>query len=143
MVCPRSDVSSQSTRRRGHIGCCRLICITLLAFSLFLIGVAVGLLIGKLVFDKDDDKNGGQISSTNWGGMVTQDGVQKPVLEAIVDMMKTENIKENLRYVCARVCVLCVCARALGMGDIDILAYNYCEASISRLSRLLNLLYSY
>ena len=26
----------------------------------------------------------------------------------------------------------------LGMGDIDILAYDYCEASISRLSRLLN-----
>ena len=27
---------------------------------------------------------------------------------------------------------------SVGMGDIDILAYNYCEASISRLSRLLN-----
>ena len=26
----------------------------------------------------------------------------------------------------------------LGMGDIDILAYDYCEASISRLSQLLN-----
>ena len=26
----------------------------------------------------------------------------------------------------------------VGMGDIDILAYDYCEASISRLSRLLN-----
>ena len=49
------------------------------------------------MFDKDDDKNGRQTSSTNWGGMVTQDGVQKPVLEAIVDMMKAENIKENLR----------------------------------------------
>ena len=29
----------------------------------------------------------------------------------------------------------------VGMGDIDILACDYCEASISRLSRLLNLLY--
>ena len=93
-----SDVASQNKRRRSHIGpCCRLACITLLAFSLFFIGVAVGLLIGKLVFDKDDDKNGGQTSSTNWGGMVTQDGIQKPVLEAIVDMMKAENIEENLR----------------------------------------------
>ena len=26
----------------------------------------------------------------------------------------------------------------IGMGDIDILAYDYCEASISRLSQLLN-----
>ena len=31
-----------------------------------------------------------------------------------------------------------LCLSQLGMGDIDILAYNYCEASISRLSRLLN-----
>ena len=29
----------------------------------------------------------------------------------------------------------------VGMGDIDILAYDYCEANISRLSRLLNLLF--
>ena len=46
------------------------------------------------MFDKEDDKNA---SLANWGGMVTQDGFQKPVLEAIVDMMKAENIKENLR----------------------------------------------
>ena len=39
-------------------------------------------------------------------------------------------------YVCMYV-YICV----LGMGDINILAYNYCEASISRLSRLLNLLF--
>ena len=93
-----SDVASQNKKRRGHVRpCCQLICVVLLAFSLFFIGVAAGVLIGKLVFDKDD-KNGGQTSSTNWGRMVTQDGVQKPVLEAIVDMMKAENIKENLRY---------------------------------------------
>ena len=49
------------------------------------------------MFDKEDDKNGGQTSLANWGGMVTQGGVQKPVLEAIVDMMKADNIKENLR----------------------------------------------
>ena len=92
-----SDVASQSTKRRGHISRCRLACLILLALSLFFIGVAAGLLIGKLVFDKEDDKNGDQTSSANWGGMVTQGGVQKPVLEAIVDMMKAENIKENLR----------------------------------------------
>ena len=45
------------------------------------------------MFDKE---TGGQ-PSANWGGTVTQDGVQKPVLEAIVDMMKAENIMENLR----------------------------------------------
>ena len=44
-----------------------------------------------------DEKTGGQ-PSANWGGTVTtQDGVQKPVLEAIVDMISAENIKENLR----------------------------------------------
>ena len=49
--------------------------------------------------DKNRDKNGSQCnaSSANWGGMVTQGGVQKPVLEAIVDMMKADNIKENLK----------------------------------------------
>ena len=31
----------------------------------------------------------------------------------------------------------------VGMSDIDILAYDYCEASISQLSRLLHLLYLY
>ena len=39
-------------------------------------------------------------------------------------------------------CILrtCACApaRAPGMGDTDILAYDYGEATISRLSRLLN-----
>ena len=55
--------------------------------------MAAGLLIGKLVFDKEDDNDD---FSANWGGMVTQDGVQKPVLEAIVDMMNADNIKENL-----------------------------------------------
>ena len=88
---PYSDFSSQRTQRTGRY---RLILITFLALSLFFIGVAAGLLIGKLVFDKEDDKNA---SLANWGGMVTQGGVQKPVLEAIVDMMKAENIKENLR----------------------------------------------
>ena len=100
MVCYNllcSDVASQNTKRRGHTGRCRLVCITLLILSLFFIGAAAGLLIGKLVFDKGDDKNGGKTLSANWGGMVTQGGVQKPVLEAIVDMMKPENIKENLR----------------------------------------------
>ena len=43
-----------------------------------------------------DEETGGQ-SSANWGGTVTQDGVQKPVLEAIMDMMSAENIEENLR----------------------------------------------
>ena len=74
-----------------------------LAFSLFFIRVVAGLLIGKLVFDKDDDKNGGQTSSTNWGGMVAQDGVQKPVLEAIVMIID--------RY---HVCV-CVCGLKKGV----------------------------
>ena len=55
--------------------------------------MTVGLLIGKLVFDVE---TGGQ-PSANWGGTVTQGGVQKPVLEAIVDMMSAENIEENLR----------------------------------------------
>ena len=56
-------------------------------------------MIGKLVFDKKDDSksDGSTASSENWGGMVTQDGVQRPVLEAIVDMMKADNIKENLK----------------------------------------------
>ena len=65
----------------------------LLSLSLFFIGVTVGLLIGKLVFNEE---TGGQ-SSANWGGTVTQGGVQKPVLDAIVDMMSAENIEENLR----------------------------------------------
>ena len=90
-----SDVASQSTKRRGHIGRCRLACLIFLALSLFFIGVAAGLLIGKLVFDKEDE--GLNASPANWGGMVTQGGIQKSVLEAIVDMMKAENIKENLR----------------------------------------------
>ena len=37
------------------------------------------------MLDKEDDKNEGQTSSANWGGMVTQGGVQKSVLEAIVE----------------------------------------------------------
>lgn len=44
------------------------------------------------------DKDGSQ-SSENWGQTVTQGGVQKPVLEAIVDMMKADNIDYNLKYV--------------------------------------------
>ena len=92
-----SDITSKSTRKGGYYPRYRPFCIIFLSFLLFLFGVAAGVLIGKLVFDKDDDKNGGQTSSTNWGGMVTQDGVQKPVLAAIVDMMKAENIKENLK----------------------------------------------
>ena len=60
-----------------------------------------------------DEENGSQ-SSASWGGMVTQGGVQKPVFEAIVEMMKVENIKQNLRWLCtcvhvyAYVC-MCVC----------------------------------
>ena len=61
---------------------------------LFFIGVATGVLLGKLVFD--DETKGP--SSANWGGTVTQDGVQKPVLEAIVDMMDANNIEEYLKY---------------------------------------------
>ena len=45
----------------------------------------------------DKETEGQLTSSANWGGTVTQGGVQKPVLEAIVDMMKAENIRENLR----------------------------------------------
>ena len=33
---------------------------------------------------------------TYWGGMVTQGGVQKPVLEAIVDMMKAGILRKIL-----------------------------------------------
>ena len=56
-------------------------------------------MIDKLTFDKEDESEGSLscTSSANWGGMVTQGGVQKPVLEAIVDMMNASNIKENLR----------------------------------------------
>ena len=92
---PHSE--AQSIRRIKRLDCyCYII---LLLLTLFVTGVAAGLLVGKLVLNEE---NGGQ-SSANWGGMVIQGGVQKPVLEAIVDMMNTENIKENLRYV-----VLCV-----------------------------------
>ena len=56
--------------------------------------MVLGLLIGKVVFNEE---TGGQ-PSANWGGTVTQGGVEKPVLEAIVDMMNPDNIKENLRY---------------------------------------------
>jgi len=45
------------------------------------------------VFDKETECK----SSANWGEIVTQDGVQKPVLEAIMDMMKAENIMDNLK----------------------------------------------
>ena len=95
-----SDITSKSARKGGCYPRYQPFCIIFLSLLLFLFGLAAGVLIGKLVFDKDDDINGGQslnVSSTNWGGMVTQDGVQKPVLEAIVDMMKAENIKENLK----------------------------------------------
>ena len=55
-----------------------------------------------------NEGSGGQ-PSANWGGTVTQGGVEKPVLEVIVDMMNADNIKENLKYV-----VMCVfvCAHA-------------------------------
>ena len=67
---------------------------------MFVTGVAAGLLVGKLVFNEG---SGGQ-PSANWGETVTQGGVEKPVLEVIVDMINAENIKENLKYV-----VMCVC----------------------------------
>ena len=53
-----------------------------------------------------NEGSGGQ-PSANWGGTVTQGGVEKPVLEVIVDMMNADNIKENLKYVvtCVFVCV--------------------------------------
>ena len=91
-----------TSKSRGKERCYsryRPFCIIFLSLLLFLFGLAIGILIGKLVFDeKDDDKSDGSTaSSENWGGMVTQDGVQRPVLEAIVDMMKAENIKENLK----------------------------------------------
>ena len=44
-------------------------------------------MIGKAIFEEA----GGQ-PSANWGGTVTQGGVEKPVLEAIVDMMNAKNI---------------------------------------------------
>ena len=50
-----------------------------------------------------NEGSGGQ-PSANWGGTVTQGGVEKPVLEVIVDMMNADNIKENLKYV-----VMCMC----------------------------------
>ena len=93
-----SDITSQSAYRRGRLVRCKLLCITFLSLLLFFIGAATGLLVGKLLLDKEDDNNGGHTSSYNWGGTVTQDGVEKPVLEAIVDMMNVDNIKENLRY---------------------------------------------
>ena len=52
------------------------------------------------MFDKDNESDGAQSyspSAADWGGTVTQDGIQKPVLEAIVDLMSAENIEENLR----------------------------------------------
>ena len=48
------------------------------------------------MFDKEDDNNG-NTSSAKWGGMVTKDGVERPVLQAIVDMMNAENIEDNLK----------------------------------------------
>ena len=87
-----SGVEAQNAQRdcTNH---CRLIFVALISIVLFFIGVATGLLLGKLVFD--DETKGP--SSANWGGTVTQDGVQKPVLEAIVDMMDANNIEENLK----------------------------------------------
>ena len=44
--------------------------------------------------------------------------------------------------VCVCVCVcVCACVCVLGMGGVDILAYDYCKAKISQLSRLLLQLY--
>ena len=95
-----SDVTSKSRGKERCYSRYRPFCIILLSLLLFIFGLAIGILIGKLVFDKDDDNESHMqgTSSENWGGMVrNQSGVEKPVLEAIVDMMKAENIKENLR----------------------------------------------
>ena len=94
-----SDITSKSTWNKGRCTRYRPFCIIFLSLLLFLIGATTGILIGKLVFDKEDESEGSLscTSSANWGGMVTQGGVQKPVLEAIVDMMNASNIKENLR----------------------------------------------
>ena len=98
VFCAYSDVTSKSRGKERCYSRYRPFCIIFLSLLLFIFGLAIGILIGKLVFDeKDDGKSDGSASSGNWGGMVTQDGVQKPVLEAIVDMMKAENIKENLK----------------------------------------------
>ena len=93
MVSTHSDVVSQRTQGRSSIVNCQLLYITLLSLSLVFIGVVLGLLIGKAIFDEE---TGGQ-SSANWGGTVTQGGVEKPVLQAIVDMMNADNIEENLK----------------------------------------------
>ena len=90
----RSDVASQRTQRRNSVVNCQLIYIILLFLSLVFIGILLGLLIGKVVFNEEIRDQ----PSANWGGTVTQGGVEKPVLEAIVDMMNPDNIKENLRY---------------------------------------------
>ena len=87
---PHSDSSFQSTQRRSWIIHGYRI---FLFLTLFVTGVAAGLLVGRLVFNEGS----GDQPSANWGGTVTQGGVEKPVLEAIADMMNAENIKENLR----------------------------------------------
>ena len=86
-VLPCSDLPSQNTQRRGWIVHCYLIFLSLIPLILFVTGVAAGLLIGKAIFEEA----GGQ-PSAYWGLRVTQGGVEKPVLEAIVDKMNAKNI---------------------------------------------------
>ena len=91
---PHSDTTAKIAQKRGeYFVRYRLIFVIFLSVTLFFIGATAGLLIGKLVFDKETECK----SSANWGEVVTQGGVQKPVLEAIVDMMKAENIMNNLK----------------------------------------------
>ena len=96
-----SDDSSQKIQQRGYVAHYELSFFITFSLLLFFIGVTTGLLIGKLAVDKEDDLDkecqNNYASSANWGGMVTQGGVEKPVLEAIVNMMNAENIKENLK----------------------------------------------
>lgn len=90
---------SELTRKKGYVAKYRPYCIIILSVLLFFIGLAAGVLIGKLAFDKEDDKNVNQnySSSADWGGMVTEGGVQKSVFDAVADAMKAENIMENLK----------------------------------------------
>lgn len=96
-----SDVTSQSpsdsTQRRGCFVRYRLLFVILFALVMLFIGVGVCLLIEKLVFHKPINDFVCGSHRPNWGDMVYQGTVKRPVLELIADMMKAENIKENLR----------------------------------------------
>ena len=95
-----SDDLSQKIQRSGYVAHYELSFVISFSLLLFFTGVTAGLLIGKLLIDKEDDVDkcqGNYASSANWGGTVTQGGVEEPVLEAIVDMMNADNIKENLK----------------------------------------------